>query len=249
MNVISPSTVGVVLSFIALINFSYGQDSEHTQGHDADHESVKQLFDGKTLKGWSGDEKFWSVSDGAITGQTTADNPTSGNTFLIWQGGDIDDFELRLKFKIEAGNSGIQFRSRDLGEFRVGGYQADIDFGNTYTGIIYDERGGRGILCPRAKSILVAEDGKKSERKPTCDEQELLKSVKKGDWNEYVIKAEGDHITQSINGYVTAELTDWQKDKAASKGILALQLHAGPPMKVQFKDIRLKQLHKHNGDH
>ncbi len=204
------------------------------------------IFDGQSLDGWSGNSKFWSVEDGAITGQTTADNPTDGNTFLIWQGDadgkEIGDFELRLKYRIQAGNSGVQFRSKDLGDHRVAGYQADIDAGNNYTGIMYDER-GRGILARRTQQITIDESGKKSASDhQTCDEQKLLASLKKDGWNEYVIRANGNHLVQTLNGHVTVDVTDRQTDKSKSAGILALQLHAGPPMKIQFKDIQLKRL-------
>jgi hypothetical protein len=199
------------------------------------------LFDGKTLDGWEGKSPFWSVRDGAITGQTTAENPTKGNTFLIWRGGKLADFELRLKFRMEGGNSGIQYRSTETDNFVVGGYQADFDSGNNYTGILYEER-GRGILVPRCKKLVVREDGSKEVVGSTCDEKDLLASLKKGDWNEYVVIARGNHLVQKINGFTTIDVTDNQKEKSRAEGILALQLHAGPPMLVQFKDIQLKQL-------
>ena len=113
----------------------------------ADNDGFKAIFDGKTLEGWSGKKEFWSVKDGVITGQTTAENPTKGNTFLIHKD-EVGDFELRLKFKIVGGNSGIQYRSADKGNSVVHGYQADIDSGETYIGILYEE-GGRGILAQR----------------------------------------------------------------------------------------------------
>ena len=199
------------------------------------------LFDGNTLDGWEGKSPFWSVRDGAITGQTTAENPTKGNTFLVWRGGKLADFELRLKFRMEGGNSGIQYRSTEMDNFVVGGYQADFDSGNNYTGILYEER-GRGILVPRCKKLVVREDGSKEVVGPTCDEKDLLASLKKGDWNEYVVIAQGNHLVQKINGFTTVDVTDNQKEKSRAEGILALQLHAGPPMLVQFKDIQLKQL-------
>jgi len=199
------------------------------------------LFDGKTLNGWEGKPQFWSVRDGTITGQTTAENPTKGNTFLIWRGGKLADFELRLKFRMEGGNSGIQYRSAEMDNFVVGGYQADFDAGNNYTGILYEER-GRGILVPRGKKLVVREDGSKEVVGSTCDEKDLLASLKKGDWNEDVVIAQGNHLVQKINGFTTIDLTDHQKEKSRAEGILALQLHQGPPMLVQFKDIQLKQL-------
>src|SRR5687767_601398 len=126
-----------------------------------DSEGFKPLFDGKSLAGWEGNEKFWSVKEGAITGQTTPDNPTRGNTFLIYKGGDVKDFELRLKFKIVGGNSGIQYRSTDKGNFVVHGYQADIDSKDRYIGILYDEGTGRGVLAERGDKVTISADGKK----------------------------------------------------------------------------------------
>lgn len=204
-------------------------------------DGFEKIFDGKTLDGWKGNDAFWSVRDGAITGQTTAENPTKGNTFLIWQSGEVGDFELRLKFRIEGGNSGIQYRSADKGNHVVHGYQADIDSTLNYMGILYEE-GGRGILALRGKKVEVTDSGEKKELGATVPEKEILDSIKKGDWNEYVVIAKGNQIIQKINGHTTVELTDNQTDKAKASGILALQLHAGPPMFVQFKDIELKKL-------
>lgn len=198
------------------------------------------LFDGKTLDGWEGKTQFWSVRDGAMTGQTTADNPTKHNTFLIWRGGKVGDFELRLKFRMVGGNSGIQYRSTEKDDFVVGGYQADFDASHGFIGILYEEL-GRGILAQRTKKVIIGEDGSKEVAGSTCDEKEFLASLKKEDWNEYVVIAKGNHLVQKINGFTTVDVTDNQKEKSRAEGILALQLHAGPPMLVQFKDIQLKQ--------
>lgn len=206
-----------------------------------DDAGFKCLFDGKTLNGWEGKTQFWSVRDGAITGQTTADNPTKGNTFLIWRGGKVADFELCLEFRIVGGNSGIQYRSEEKGDFVVGGYQADFEAGDRYIGILYEEK-GRGILALRGHKVVIDEDGKKETVGTTCDENEMLASIKKEGWNEYVIIAKGNHLVQKINGHTTVDVTDNQASKSSAEGILALQLHAGPPMLVQFKNIRLKQL-------
>lgn len=204
-------------------------------------DGFEKIFDGKTLDGWKGNDAFWSVRDGAITGQTTAENPTKGNTFLIWQSGEVGDFELRLKFRIEGGNSGIQYRSADKGNHVVHGYQADIDSTLNYMGILYEE-GGRGILANRTQKVEVAADGSKKVTGKTAEEKEILDSIKKDGWNDYTVIAKGNHLIQKINGVTTIELIDNQTDKAKSAGILALQLHAGPPMLVQFKDIELKKL-------
>ena len=201
----------------------------------------KSLFNGKDLSGWEGNPDFWSVQEGVITGKTTAEKPTKGNTFLIWKDGTLKDFELRIKWKLLAHNSGIQFRSKDHGNFVVGGYQADMDYGNSYTGILYEER-GRGILVKRGTRLLVQADGKKVEQGKTAEDKDILEALKKDDWNEYVITCKGNHVMQVLNGVTTVDLTDEQEDKRALSGILALQLHAGPPMVVQFKDIHLKEL-------
>ena len=109
-------------------------------------EGFRSLLEGSDLDGWGGDESLWSAKDGVITGRTTADRPLKTNTFLIWREGMVDDFELRLSYRILGGNSGIQYRSRDLGNWSVGGYQADLEAGQTYSGILYEEQ-GRGILA------------------------------------------------------------------------------------------------------
>jgi hypothetical protein len=204
-------------------------------------EGFKSLFNGKDLTGWDGNKDLWSVQDGAITGETTKEKPTKGNTFLIWKDGTLQDFELRVKWKLLAHNSGIQFRSKDKGNFVVNGYQADMDYDNKFTGILYEE-GGRGILVKRGTKLKVQADGKKVEEGRTAEDKELLAAIKKDDWNEYVIIARGNHLVQKLNGVTTMELTDEQEAKRAMTGILAFQIHAGPPMKVQFKDIYLKEL-------
>ncbi len=206
------------------------------------------LFDGKTLKGWDGNPKFWSVEDGTITGQTTADNPTSGNTFIIWRGGEVDNFELQFDYKIVGGNSGVQYRSfepnADKDKWVVGGYQGDFEAGQTYSGILYGER-FRGILANRGqKTELVRNDGKFEVKVigSVGESAEIQSKIKHEDWNSYSITADGFDFVHKINGVTTIECTDNDQQDRRPSGILALQLHAGPPMKVQFRNIRLKKL-------
>lgn len=205
-----------------------------------DEPDFKSLFNGKDLSGWDGSPDFWSVKDGVITGQTTADNPTKGNTFLIWRDGKVDDFELRLSYRIVGGNSGIQYRSKEFDKWVVGGYQADFEAGDTYSGILYEER-GRGILAQRGEKTEIGPDGKVNVVGSVGDSKEIQAAIKKEDWNDYVIIAQGNQLKHVINGKVTVEVTDSQPEKRATSGILALQLHAGPPMTVQFKNIRIKR--------
>ncbi|MDX1962482.1 MAG: family 16 glycoside hydrolase [Pirellulales bacterium] len=200
----------------------------------------KPIFDGKSLEGWDGNPKFWRVEEGAIVGQTTAENPTEGNTFLIWKQGELDDFELTLDYKIIGGNSGIQYRSTDHGNWVVGGYQADFESGDTYSGINYEER-GRGILCERGQRVTIKADGSKVPGEKIGDSAEIQKKINKEDWNSYKIVASGNKLSHFINGQLTSEVIDEQADKRKLSGILALQLHAGPPMTVMFRDIHLKR--------
>ncbi|MDB5390769.1 MAG: rane-bound dehydrogenase domain protein [Planctomycetaceae bacterium] len=206
-----------------------------------DEVDFKPLFNGKDLEGWDGNPKFWSVKDGAITGTTTKENPTAGNTFLIWKDGVVDDFVLRLEFKIVGGNSGIQYRSKDYGNWVVGGYQGDFEAGDTYSGILYEERGKRGIMAQRGEKTVFAKDGSKTAER-FAESKSLQEKIKKEDWNEYEISAQGGHLVHKINGNVTADVTDNDEKLQVLKGILALQLHAGPPMVVQFKNIRIKRV-------
>ncbi len=217
----------------------------------AQQSGFKEIFNGKDLTGWKGNPKLWSVEDGAITGKTTAENPISKNTFIVWQDGKVGDFELELEYRLRAGdekkpggNSGIQYRSKlhDEAEFIVGGYQADIDFDLRYSGINYEER-GRGILAERGQRVTLTGDDQGKTKKSTesiGDAGELGKVIKKGEWNKYRVVAKGNKLSHYINDTLMSETIDNQSDKAAKEGILAFQIHVGPPMIIQFRNVRLK---------
>jgi uncharacterized protein (TIGR03067 family) len=220
----------------------------------ADEAGFKSLFNGKDLTGWEGRPEHWSVVDGAITGRTTKEHPAKGNNFLFWRpdgkNGMVSDFELRLSYKIvsnnEVGfaNSGIQYRSKDFGDFVAGGYQADMEAGKTYSGILYEERMD-GILAQRGqKTVVKTVDGKtKVEVTGSLgDSKEIQSHIKENDWNDYVVIAKGNHFQHFINGVQTVDVTDEREGKGAKEGVLALQLHTGEPMTVQFKHIRIKDL-------
>src|SRR6266550_2787537 len=208
------------------------------------------IFNGKDLTGWTGDPRLWSVKDGAITGQTTPENPAKGNTFLIWTNATVSDFELRCSFKLAANNdkgfanSGIQYRSKilDPDNWVVGGYQADMEAGPTYTGILYEERMTRGVMAARGEKVVWDKDCKKQVVGSLGTSDELQAVVKRGDWNDYVVIAQGNHLGHFINGKQTVDVVDDCEEKRAMSGVLALQLHAGPPMIVQFRNLRLKML-------
>ena len=208
-------------------------------------EGFKPLFDGKTLTGWDGDPKFWRVEDGAITGETTKEQPTDHNTFLIWRQGKVDDFELRLQYRIRNHNSGVQYRSWEgPGRWVVGGYQADLVVDSPqspYSGILYEER-GRGILALQGQKAVVGDNHKPKVVGSVGDPKELVAAIRNGEWNDYAIIAQGNRLIHKINGRVMSETIDEDKGKRRRSGIIALQLHVGPPMKVQFRNLRLKRL-------
>lgn len=205
----------------------------------------KPIFNGKDLTGWEGNMKLWSVEDGAITGKTTDDGDTklNHNTFLVWKAGKVSDFELTFKYRIEKGNSGVQYRSKLLepGENGpiVSGYQADFEAGPTYSGILYEER-GRGILAERGQKTEIGDNGKPTVTGNLDSSADIQATIKSEDWNDYKIVAHGNHVKHFINGKQTIDVVDKDEANAPKEGILALQVHAGPAMVVQFKDMVLK---------
>ncbi|MEX0704830.1 MAG: DUF1080 domain-containing protein [Planctomycetales bacterium] len=228
------SAVLLVPAFLAACGFAARAD---------DDEGFTPLFDGKSLDGWDGDPRFWRVEEGAIVGQSTRENPVPHNTFLIWRKEQPADFELKFQYRITGGNSGVQYRSFELdnGKWRIGGYQADIDAGNTYTGIVYGEQ-FRGILCPRGKQATIGDDHKPKVTGEVGKESDYKDLFRKEDWNDYHVIAKGNHFVHKINGVTTADLTDEDEQMRRKEGLIALQLHAGPPMKVEFRNLRLKKL-------
>ena len=205
-------------------------------------QAAKEIFNGKDLTGWKGNTELWSVEDGSITGKTTAEKPLKFNTFLIWEG-KVSNFELEFDYKIgKEGNSGVQYRSKIVKEedFIVGGYQADIDASLQYAGINYEER-GRGILAQRGQRVSYDKSGNKKEES-IGDGKELGKAIKSEDWNHYKLVANGNKLSHYINDKLMSEVIDDQEGKAAAEGILAFQIHQGPPMVIKFKNIKLTEL-------
>ncbi len=213
-------------------------------GFAAADDGFQAIFDGKTLEGWDGNPDFWRVEDGKIVGETTPDNPTKGNTFLVWRGGKPGDFELKVEYNLRNHNSGIQFRSWEepekWGKWVIGGYQSDIEGSGRFTGILYGER-YRGILAQRGQKTVIGENHKPTVVGSVGDSQELLKSIDLDGWNEYHIIVQGNHILQKINGRTMVDVTDNDIEQRRTDGLIALQLHAGPPMKVEFRNLRLKE--------
>lgn len=227
-----------------------------------DMEDFISIFDGKSLEGWSGDPKYWSVENGNLTGKVTPETLLKRNTFIIWEGGEPDDFELKLEFRIsETGNSGINYRSEPLDTipFAVRGYQADIDGKNRYTGQNYEEK-KRTTLAYRGEKVIINSQDNPVEpgslranvakncwqsRKVvgTLGESDSLKTkIKAEDWNEAHLIIKGNRLKHYINGILMSDVTDNDAVNRKMSGKLGVQVHVGPPMKVEYRNIQLKNL-------
>jgi len=218
-----------------------------------DRTGFEPIFDGTTLNGWDGDRAFWRAENGTLVGQSTPQNVVRQNTFLIWRGGEPRNFELKVQFRMDSTNSGIQIRSTQLpagtqvGDTKIEnnwvlkGYQADIDFANQYTGQIYEER-GRGFLAMRGQSVWVPDGARPKVIGNLQNGDELKSVIKVNDWNQVHLIARGNTIIQILNGAVTSVLVDDDVKNRALGGLIGFQMHTGPPMKVEFRNVWLKKL-------
>lgn len=198
------------------------------------------LFNGKDLTGWDGDPKLWKVENGIVIGDNPAPEAMANNSFLIWRGGTVKDFELRATVRVIGdNNSGIQYRSRELKEVApwvITGYQCDIHPAIEHTGMTYEER-GRGIFGLNGKNVLLDPDGalwQLSEHAPV--------KIDVSQWNEYTIIAKGNHLIHQINSQTTSELIDHDASKRAMEGLVAIQLHKGNANRVEIKELKIKVL-------
>jgi len=208
----------------------------------ADSAGFVSIFDG-TLDDWSCDPKFWRAENGEIVGQSTEEVPVEANTFCIWSGGKPGDFELKVEFKMNSTNSGIQYRSEireDEHPWRLVGYQADIDFANRYSGQLYEE-GGRGFLARRGTVNRMAPDRQVKTIGTLGDEAGLGEFVDMNDWNEFHVIARGNVLMHIVNGHPMAIFVDDDPANRRMSGLLGFQIHRGDPMIVEFRNIRLKE--------
>jgi len=205
----------------------------------------RPIFNGRDLASWDGDRRYWSVRDNILRGETSLAALPLGNTFLLWRGGTPKDFELRLKFRLRNGNSGVQYRSRDLGKWVVSGYQAEIENKQGKAGFLYEEK-GRGWVARVGEKVEAGADGKLKVTGELAKPDALIAQgyYRMRDWNDYRIVARGNHVQHWLNGFQTIDFTDNDVAHRALDGLLALQIHAGPPMLVEFKDILLKNLER-----
>lgn len=242
-------TIAATYIFLCASAFACGDDAKTAP---PEPEDMVTIFNGADLSGWDGDPELWSVKDGVIHGETTPEKKANGNTFLIWQDGTTKDFELRLSFRCNTtNNSGIQYRSKHITEgdklrnkWVVRGYQHEIRNQNilpNVSGFIYDEGGRRGRI------ILVGQKGVWEGSKLNVSDESLIaadeyeKLFRLDDWNDVVIVAKGRRVQHYTNGRLVMDFED-SEERALLDGVLALQLHAGAPMWVEFKDVRIKNL-------
>jgi len=201
-----------------------------------------KIFDGKTLNGWDADTNFWRVENGVVIGQVYPGKLPKANTFLIWKGGQPADFDFKAEYRISpGGNSGVQYRSEELKDIphALKGYQADIDGANVYTGQNYEER-GRGFLAMRGQKVIL-KTGEKPIVTGSLGSSDSLKALIKSGWNEIHIIVKGNKAQHFINGVLMSETVDEDAANSKSSGLIGLQVHVLPQMKVEFKNIYLKQ--------
>jgi hypothetical protein len=221
-----------------------------------------KIFNGQNLDGWEGDPTYWRVENGNLVGEITPATLLKANSFIIWKGGEPADFELKGEFNIaKAGNSGINYRSERLTDvpFALRGYQADIDGNNRYTGQNYEERkrttlayrGQITTISPQTVSMTPEQVRAKVQRNAWTDLQvtgslghtdSLKTKIKTEDWNDFHLVVKGNRLQHYINGILMSDVTDNDAVNGKSKGFLGVQVHVGPPMKVQYRNLRLKQL-------
>lgn len=244
------SILAIAFTTIGCVSTAFGQTKEA---------GFKQIFDGKTLNGWEGDAAYWRVENGSIVGEITADKLVKNNTFVIWKGGEPKDFELKLEYRItKDGNSGVNYRSERLKDFpfALKGYQADIDGNNYYTGQNYEERGRTTLAYRGQKTTILETDNptaavKENVKNNAWTKVQITKSwskdsmqtfIKSNDWNEVHLVIKGNRLQHYVNGILMSDVTDDDLVNRKMKGLLGVQVHVGPPMKVEYRNIRLKEL-------
>jgi hypothetical protein len=249
---LSPSRRSIVLAGLAasasLAQEPYSpKQSDRPEPLSGEEPGFQSIFDGKSLEGWEGDPKYWSASDGIMTGQITPDSIIKSNTFIIWQGGELADFELKVDYRITPeGNSGINYRSAVVPDkvtpanrFAMRGYQCDIDGRNRYTGNNYEEK-GRLFLAQRGEVSRVTGTRKPVVLSSLGDNKALAGIVMEG-WNAVHLIVRGNVLMHIINGQLMSVVIDDDPGRPRG-GQLGVQVHVGPPMRVEYRRWRLKRL-------
>jgi hypothetical protein len=202
------------------------------------------IFDGTTLDGWDGDTAYWRAEDGELIGEVTASNLLKHNSFIIWRGGKPKNFELKAEYRVsDLGNSGINYRSLEThgSHWVLSGPQADIDGQNMYTGQNYEE-GGRTVLARRGDVIHIATGADPQVIATLGTAEELKAFIKVNDWNKYHLIVRGNLMIHILNGHIMSEVIDDDRVNRRFRGLIGVQVHVGPPMKIEYRHILLKTL-------
>ncbi len=239
----------IAVSFAVVVGFSPQASAAEGCKKKCDADGFVSMFNGKDMTDWETDPNgWWCVEGSALTAQSTPEKPCNRQQYLYWKGGEPADFIIRFLYKATPGdskgfaNSGLQFRSQRRPNWDAFGYQADITANDEHVGGLYHH--ARGAVARRGEDVVFTPDGKKTV-KNFADSKELFKTVKQNAWNDYEVSAVGSIITLKINGILMAKVDDRAPRHSRQKGgIFALQMHPGPPMKIQFKDLRVKILDK-----
>ncbi|APZ92923.1 3-keto-disaccharide hydrolase [Fuerstiella marisgermanici] len=243
----------ICLSLLAVCctcSVSFAEDGKPQSNSDA--VEFTPLFDGTTLDGWEGDSRFWRAENGVLIGQTTKDVTTKKNTFLVMAKKEYGDFELRFSYRVNGGNSGVQYRSQLVSKWVVKGLQADFedkihDGKDRFSGMFFEEN-GRMFLGQRG-DVVVVRTNKENSKNPHIEKiatvgsnEALEKHIRRDDWNDYIVIAKGNVSMHIINGHVMSVGIDEDEQNAKKSGLIAWQLHAGPPLKIEMKNIRIREL-------
>ncbi len=258
-------------TFVALVYLGSCKEKKNTANENKPVDTAEadmgyaKIFNGTSLEGWDGDTTYWRAESGSLIGEVTPTTLLKKNTFIIWQGGQPDDFELKLEFRItKAGNSGINYRSERLDSiaYALRGYQADIDGKNMYTGQNYEER-KRTTLAYRGEKTSITSQENPSElgslranvKKNAWQDRKVLASlgnsdslktkIKTSDWNRCHLVIKGNRLQHYINDILMSDVIDndtINRKFSGFSGFLGVQVHVGPPMKVEYRNIRIKNL-------
>jgi hypothetical protein len=241
---------GAFLPFAAQGQYQAKQ-SDRPEPIQGDEAGFRPIFNGKNLEGWEGDPKYWRAENNCLTGEVTPENLLKSNTFIIWRGGSPADFELKVDYRLSAGawggNSGINYRSSVIpdpvtpsNKFAMRGYQADIDGKNNYTGQNYEEK-GRLFLATRGTVTHVTGVTRPVVLSSLGDPKELASFIGT-DWNSYHLIIRGNVLAHILNGHLMSMVIDDDAQGRTMKGLIGVQVHVGGPMKIEYRNFRIKEL-------
>lgn len=248
----------ILYFFIVLLCFTSCKNKSVTSKQ---QNTFQSIFNGKDLNGWRGDDTYWRVENGTLIGEVTPETILKQNSFIIYENEQPENFELKLDYKVsESGNSGINYRSEIIPNkpFALRGYQCDIDGKNKYTGQNYEEKKrttlayiGETVTIPEMPDSIPKVNLRKNVKRncwqtrtvtKTKTKSDLISIVKPNDWNQVHLIVKNNKMQHYINGILFSEVNDLDGMNRVLKGFIGVQVHVGPPMKIEYKNIKLKYL-------